>query len=604
MSILACMLLGAALLGLGRAGLSPPSGAACGVEPSGDAQGAAPAAAGQPGAAALPGPVEARPPALFELVFGEQAGSAWAASGQQARGWAQAFEAWLAEIGEKQGEIKTREYRSSWGRFLRFLHVPLWQAGAAEVRRWGDALAAQGMQPGTVNGYLCALSSFYRFCARTAPELFPGGKPGNPAREGRRRSQERYASAYCLNPQEAQALLDAVDRGSSLLGKRDYALLLACLETGWSIGKVRQLRWEQGDYAQAGVKVKEAIQDYLTAAGRREGMGPGEYVFAPLVHAHTPQPGGVREDWDGSRPLSTYRTNFLLKRYAAWAGLEVDKVSYYSLRHTASIRQWREGKRRCPVERVKQAAQLAQKRGKPVDRGPYQRKPGMAQPGNQLSLKHGMYAKEPPGAATQGCAPGGPPGRRGRAVKRLRWVIGRAFELGGQAQTAKQLAILLEVMGTAVERLWRLGKGRQKQAGKANDGSRKTRAFIDGLQEIRTRLDAEGRDEEGLPDQAAIDAWRKEIDLEMGQDEQEMDMTAELGMLDEMIARAEQAGRENVRLDEGLALLSAVSQAEVRRERCTGGQEKGRQTPDERLEAALSLAIDDVLEELKGKAGA
>jgi integrase len=585
---------------------------------------AAPAAAVSPARAAVPSEREAAT-ALFELLFEERAGCAYAAAGEQMLGWAEAFEAWLAETGKKQRRKKVQEKRESWRRFLKFLQGPPWQASGADVTRWGQALTAEGLRPPTVNSYLCMLSSFYRFCGRRSPELFPQGKAANPAREAHRPAARGYERASCLSAQEVQALLGAVDRGSSLVGKRDYALLLTCLETGWSIGKVRELRWgeEEGegpricaqDKAQGGPSpvpyssfVEAVVEEYLRAAGRWEGMQAGEYVFAPFVDALNRKPSGRREDWNGSKPLSPDQTHFLLKRYARWAGLDVEKVNYHCLRHTAMLLHAQAGKEaesiqafggrkslsktRGYVKRMRQAADLAAKRGKPDEHGPYQRKPGKAQPGSQLNLRHGMYAKQSPGQETEENTETQPQGRRKRAVARLRWVIRRIYELSEQAQTAKQLAILLEVMGTAVERLWRLSKGARKQGEEGSDA--RVHEFVRRLEEGQKESREDG--EESWPESEEtiinLKKWLFEV-------EQETSIKEEVRMLDEMIERAEKTGREYNRLDEALGLLNAVSQAEMRRERCGGTQGKEQMSADDKLQDMIRRAASQVREELR-----
>ncbi len=642
-------------------------------------------------------------PALFGLMFGEQAECAYAAAGEQMRGWAEAFGEWLAETGKRAGRKRVQERRLIWRRFLEFLQGPPWQASGEDVTRWGEALTAQGLRPGTVKIHLGKLSGFYEFCGRKSAGLFPEGKVFNPARQAHRPAVKAYERASCLSAQEVQALLRAVDRETSVVGKRDYALLLTCLATGWTIGKVRRMRWGEGEEGQGiggegqgigdkgigeegggdqriyveggeflrvgertgdkgiggrgisadggdfleegeGRGIGEAVEDYLRAAGRWEGMQAGEYVFAPFVDGLNRKPSGKREDWNGSKPLSADQTHFLLKRYAGWAGLDSDKVNYHCLRHTARLLHAEAGreaesiqafggmqslsKTRGYVKRMRhalrfhsgqtlqlrsgqafrlrsgQAGELAAKRGKPGEHGPYQRKRGKLQPGDQLNLRHGLYAKQAPGQETGGSAAPGesaepqPKGRREKAIARLRWVIRRTFDLGEEAQTAKQLAILLEVMGTAVERLSRLIKGARKQAERKSASSSQAEEFIKRLDEGQ-KGSSENGDDIWPVSQEAIDPLKNRLSGEVeegGFEELNRDgfgMENELSMLDRMIERAEAIGRGNIRLDEGLALLNAVSQAEMRRERCAGMEE----TEDEKLREVFQEAIKELWKE-------
>jgi site-specific recombinase XerD len=146
-------------------------------------------------------------------------------------------------LGQERGAKRARLLRERWKRFLQFYQGPPWKVTRLDVTNWVAWLAAQGMQPVSAASYVSTLSSFYTYCARTSPALFPGGKPFNPARGVHGRGKSDYQTASCLSAQEARLLLEAVDRQASPLGKRDYALLLACLLTGLHIGAIRVLRW-------------------------------------------------------------------------------------------------------------------------------------------------------------------------------------------------------------------------------------------------------------------------------------------------------------------------------------------------------------------------
>jgi integrase len=552
-------------------------------------------------------PAAAATPALFELLFGEQAECAYAAAGEQMLGWAEAFEAWLSETVNKQGRKRAQEKRESWRRYLKFLQGPPWKASGADVTRWGEALIAEGLRPQTVKIHLCTLSSFYKFCGSRSPGLFPEGEAANPAREAHRPAVRDYERASCLSALEVEALLGAVDRGLSVVGKRDYALLLTCLETGWSIGKVRELRWGEKE----GTGFQEAVEEYLRAAGRWEGMQAGEFVFAPFVDALNKKPSGRREDWNGSKPLSVDQTHFLLKRYAGWAGLDLNKVNYHCLRHTAMLLHAQAGKEaesiqafsgrkdrsktRSYVKWMREAADLAAKRGKPDGGGPYQRKLGKAQPGSQLNLRHGMYAKQLPGQKTEENTESQPQGRRKMAVARLRRVIRRIDKLGEHAQTAKQVAILLDVMGTAVERLWKLTKGARKQMEDKEGRGLRAHEFVRRLEEGQKESSENGDGRWPVSEESVIDfkKWLFEVE------EEEINIEEEMRMLDEMIERAEKTNRDDSPLDVALGLLNAVSQAEMRRDRCGGTQGEEDMSPDKKLQDMIHQAIRKASEELR-----
>ncbi len=295
-----------------------------------------------------------------------------------------------------------------------------------------------------------------------------------------------------------------------------------------------------------------------------------------------------------------FHMNFLLKQYAAWAGLEAEKVTYTSLRHTARMLHGLVKVSRYSREYLKGMAavmEAAEKRGKPQGRGPYPRKPCGTPPGNQNSLKYGLYAKEPSGDRGKAEMAGNKgTGDRGRAMERLRWVIRRSYELGQQAETARQLATLLEVMGSTLERLDKLCREMSKRANKSEGSSAAAWQLVRNM-EAALRQAEETRDDKlagNLPSRQEIDELRKSLLGDAEQQPGEQTVEQELKLLDEMIGRAEQMSRENLRLDEGLALLNALSTAVMRRRHCTARDAEQEKSPDEKLKELTEKAMQEL----------
>jgi hypothetical protein len=163
-------------------------------------------------------------------------------------------------------------------------------------------------------------------------------------------------------------------------------------------------------------EVVEAIREYLVAAGRWEGIRPQDYIFAPSADPFRHEAGCRPEDWDASRHLKTCQINYLLQRYAWWAGLKVDKINTTTLRNTAVVRLVEAGMSvkelhlflggeicneviRLLVHALKAKPQgvLTKtkkprwKKGQVPERGPNKPKPG-----EQRALKHGLYARTLP----------------------------------------------------------------------------------------------------------------------------------------------------------------------------------------------------------------
>jgi integrase len=67
----------------------------------------------------------------------------------------------------------------------------------------------------------------------------------NPLHAVLKPKDENYRFDFVLCPAEARPLLRTVDRQSSLVGMRNYAILLAFLLSGLTEHELRHLRWSQ-----------------------------------------------------------------------------------------------------------------------------------------------------------------------------------------------------------------------------------------------------------------------------------------------------------------------------------------------------------------------
>ena len=118
-----------------------------------------------------------------------------------------------------------------------------------------------------------------------------GARPDNPAADirGFKGAGDNETPHTALTRAQAREMVDAIDR-STLMGKRDYALLMLLLRTGLrrsevaalQLGDITQeqghtvavIRHGKGDKrrrAKIPVEVMRAIDDYLDSCGRREG---------------------------------------------------------------------------------------------------------------------------------------------------------------------------------------------------------------------------------------------------------------------------------------------------------------------------------------------
>ena len=202
----------------------------------------------------------------------------------------------------------------------------------ADVQGWLRELEGKGISAGTAYQHACLLSSFYSWAMRD-PEVGQRVRR-NPARLARPKAPKPYQteSVKALSDEEVGALASAVRRralAGDLVGKRDYALLLLYLATGLRrqeaiglrgkdvhVGEtlVLEYRAKGGDYRSREVRepqVREALLDYLTAAGRMHALK----TDAPLWtrHDRAGKPGEA---------LTSHCFVKNLKKYAREAGVE------------------------------------------------------------------------------------------------------------------------------------------------------------------------------------------------------------------------------------------------------------------------------------------
>jgi integrase len=211
-----------------------------------------------------------------------------------------------------------------------------------DIEGWVMSLSERGLKPATIYNRVCMISSFYSWAMRD-PEI---GKyiRSNPARLARPKAPKAYQteSAKALSDEELEALISVVQGkalAGSVVGKRDYAILLFFMATGMRRSEVlclrgRDLKITEGIILTNRVKggtyigreisdplVKDALIDYLTSCHR-------------LSVLRTDAPVWTRHDYAG-RPgaaLSSHCFVKNMKRYAKQAG--IDHFHIHQTRHT------------------------------------------------------------------------------------------------------------------------------------------------------------------------------------------------------------------------------------------------------------------------------
>ena len=177
--------------------------------------------------------------------------------------------------------------------------------------------------------------------------------PKNPA-EGIRgfKAGEDESPHRALKREEAKALLDAIDRSTSI-GKRDYALLMLLLRTGirraevvaltigdlvmeqgYHVAVIRHGKGNKRGLAKLPVEVRQTINDYLEAAGRAY-AAPEAPLFISFRKGDHPQ----------ERPLHPNQVERIVKQRAQAVGIDYVPAwdageLYYPGLKVAQISHW------------------------------------------------------------------------------------------------------------------------------------------------------------------------------------------------------------------------------------------------------------------------
>src|SRR3990170_4138459 len=229
---------------------------------------------------------------LVRLLYGDEGGEGQA-MGERMRRWGEAFETWLEERKTRFSPNVGKEAYNAWEDFLGFTQKPPWEVRVEDIEVYVEALKKRGLSIGTIHKRLTGLAKFYKHCQERGIEAECGGV-FNPVAGASRPRLTQYEKANYLSEEEEAAL-------------------------------------------------REAIQVYLEASGRRAEIKPGDYVFAPGKEPLVREAGGRAEDWAGERPLSKDELHYLLKLYAGWAGLKAKEITCHTLRHTAAMWQAERG---------------------------------------------------------------------------------------------------------------------------------------------------------------------------------------------------------------------------------------------------------------------
>jgi|SRR5215213_1129864 len=212
-----------------------------------------------------------------------------------------------------------------------------------DVSRWRQDMERRGLKPATVYARVSRVSAFFRWLMAD-PQLSRFIRT-NPAAQSRPRYPRPYQSesTKALSDEEMNSLLDVVRRlagSGSVVGKRDYALLIFYFLTGLRRSEVIGLRGKDLEVKDGGLVIKyrrkggkftarevsdpaahDALKDYLEAAGRMNVVESERPLWTR--HDRAGRPGA---------PLTSRAFVENLKAYAREAGLS--HIHLHQTRHT------------------------------------------------------------------------------------------------------------------------------------------------------------------------------------------------------------------------------------------------------------------------------
>lgn len=226
----------------------------------------------------------------------------------------------------------------------------------------------------TVNQRLAILSSFYKFAATfTVPG--PDGHPRpllqtpSPTLGLRHNRPDRTYRAF--TDEELDRFFDAIST-DTIKGLRDRAIFLLYFWTARRREEIARLRWNdieqttfvdgrggrrqgwryrfygkgrhgQEDWAELPGPAKQAIDRYLIAARRMKFMRPADPLFVAIGPEQGGGKPGVTLPPNDHTPLTSRAIAHALKQYARQAGIDAQKLSIHSWRHTAAQQRYQAG---------------------------------------------------------------------------------------------------------------------------------------------------------------------------------------------------------------------------------------------------------------------
>ena len=242
------------------------------------------------------------------------------------------FDRWIAWLDAPQKTVDT--YNRNLRQFAGWIEARgITEPKREDVIAYRTWLIGTGRKPNTVQGYMTAVKLFFAWTQ--AEGFYP-----NVAERVKGAKLDTEHKKDPLSVDQAQALLSGVDRGTEQ-GARDYAMLSLMITTGLrdcsvaaaDIGDLRTVGTtpvlfyrgkghdDKAIFVKLAAPVAAAIREYLTLRGETDAASP---LFASVAQQNR-----------GQR-MTTRSISRVVKTHLRGVGLDSDRLTAHSLRHTAA----------------------------------------------------------------------------------------------------------------------------------------------------------------------------------------------------------------------------------------------------------------------------
>ena len=246
---------------------------------------------------------------------------------------AELFSRWTSYIDAKPKTVET--YTRAIRQFFYYISVNgITRPTREDIIAYRDSLKTD-KRPATVQSYLQAVKLFFQWTEQEG--LYPNVAAH--VKGAKLDSSKGFKKDY-LTSKQVNRLLGNIDI-STLKGKRDYAILSLMVTSGLrtvevvraNIEDIRSVadftvlyiqgkgHEERTDYVKLAEPVEDAIRNYLTIRGKANSKDP---LFISIAHRN----GGER--------MTTRSISRIAKENLVAAGLESDRLTAHSLRHTTA----------------------------------------------------------------------------------------------------------------------------------------------------------------------------------------------------------------------------------------------------------------------------